>query len=281
MLTLPALLENMKKRLVLSVFAAYMMLLSACKSEFEKIRTSGDVMMLSKKSLEYYDKKEYSKAQVLMELVMPNIKGQAILEEISYKYSYTHFYLSSYESASFYFKNFANTFGTSQFREEAEYMSAYSLYKQSPNYRLDQDPTNKAVDGFQAFINNFPDSKRIKECNKLIDELRSKLEKKALAEGELYYNLQQYSSSIQVFENMLKEFPETKEAERVRFTILKASYLLAENSIYEKQLERYRAVVDKYNDFKYKFPKSAFQKEAQAYLEKANKQIQTFVNVKN
>jgi outer membrane protein assembly factor BamD len=270
----------MKKQFVhILLFGVFIALFTNCKSEFEKIRASGDVRMLTQKSLDYYNKGAYDKAQQLFELIMPSLKGQPQLEEISYKYAYTHYNQRNYSSANFYFKNFATTFGSSPYREEAEYMAAYSDYKQSPTFRLDQDNSAKAIEGFQYFANNFPESKRVKECNKLIDELRTKMGKKAYTEGVLYYDMQQYNAAITVFENLLKDFPDIADAEEVRYLILKAEYQFASNSIYEKQLERYKLVVLKYNDFTEKYPKSRYQKEAETYLKNANNKIKELSNV--
>ena len=269
--------KNILTLLLLGFLATFTL---SCKNEFDKLRSSGDVKLLTKKSLEYYAKGDYAKAQSLFELIMPALKGQAALEEISYKYAYTHYNLRSYTSAHFYFKTFANTFANSTFREDAEYMAAYSEYKQSPNFRLDQESSNKAIDGFQTFANNFPESKRVKECNKLIDELRGKMEKKAFNEGLLYYNITEYQSAITVFDNLLKEYPDIVDVEQVRFLILKSQYSLAENSIYEKQLERFKLVVDKYKDFNDKFPKSRFKKDAEIYLKNTNLKIKDLSNVR-
>ena len=186
--------------------------------------------------------------------------------------------MKNYGSANFYFKNFSTTFGNSPLREDAEFQAAYAEYKQSPTFRLDQESSNKAIDGFQSFTNNFPESKRVKECNKLIDELRKKLETKALDEGQLYYNISSYQASIQSFENMLKDFPETTNAEYVRFMILKAQYEFAKNSIYEKQLDRYKLVLAKHKDFTDKFPKSIHQKDVDLYLKNANNKVKEFNN---
>jgi outer membrane protein assembly factor BamD len=271
----------MKKQFLHLVFVGLCIaLFTNCKSEFEKIRASGDVRMLTQKSLDYYNKGDFDKAQQLFELIMPSLKGQPQLEEISYKYAYTHYNLRNYSSANFYFKNFATTFGSSPFREEAEYMAAYADYKQSPTFRLDQDNSGKAIDGFQSFANNFPESKRVKECNKLIDELRAKMGRKAYTEGVLYYDMQQYNAAITVFDNLLKDFADIADAEEVRFLILKAQYEFASNSIYEKQLERYKLVVQKYNDFSEKFPKSRYSKDAETYLKNANNKIKEFSDVR-
>ena len=262
------------------VFSVLALLVTSCKNEFEHVRTSGDVNLLLQKSLQYYDAGEFQKAQTLFELIMPSIKGRPELETVSFKYANTHFALRNYTQANFYFKNFALTFANSTMREEAEYMAAFSEYKQSPSFRLDQESSAKAIDGFQTFVNNFPESPRVKTCNKLIDELRKKTEKKAFEEGELYFKIEQYQAAIQVFENLLKDYPETTEAELIRFTILKAEYQFAENSIYEKQLERYKLVVEKYNDFNDKFPKSRYQRDAEIYIKNSNNKIKNLSNVR-
>ena len=270
----------MMKNFVTLLLFSLLLASTACKNEFDKLRASGDVKLLTKKSLEYYEKGDYTKAQSLFELIMPSLKGQSILEEISYKYAYSHFNLKNYSQANFYFKNFALTFANSPLREDAEFQAAYSDYKQSPTYRLDQSNSLQAIEGFQNFSNNFPESKRVKECNKLIDELRKKMELKAFDEGMLYYNISYYQASIQVFENLLKDYPETSNAEEVRFLILKAEHEFAKNSIYEKQLDRFKLVVEKHKDFKDKFPKSKYQKDADNYFKFATNKIKEFNNVR-
>ena len=265
-------MENMKLKIQLFGFLAIVML-GSCKNEYEKLRSSGDVKLLTTKSLQYYERGEWSKAQSLFELIMPSLKGQAQLEEISYKYAYTHYNLQSYLSANFYFKNFANTFSNSTFREDAEFQAAFSEYKQSPSFRLDQESSLKAIEGFQYFANNFPESKRVKECNKLIDELRAKMQRKGFDEGVLYYELQEYQASITVFDNLIKDFPDIADIEQIRFLILKAQYSLAANSVYEKQAERYKLVVEKYKDFNDKFPKSKYRSTAETYLKNAQNRL--------
>ncbi len=253
---------------------------SSCRSDFETVRTSGDLALLYKKSGEYFDKGDYLKAQQLFELVMPSFRGRPELEKLSFNYAYSHYHLQNFISAGFYFKNFSTTFLSSKLREEAEFMSAYCEYKQSPNFRLEQENTQKAIAGFQVFANNYPESPRVKQCNQLIDDLRKKLETKAADEGDLYFQLSQYQAAIRVYENMLKDFPETNAAERIRFRILQSAYLLAENSIFEKQEERFKAAIDKYNDYTQKFPRAKYRREAEIYLKSSNKKLTELKNVR-
>jgi len=241
----------MRKALFLFVFISVML---SCKSAYEKVRTSNDPVLIYKTANSYFQKKEYQKALPLYESIISNYRGQKEAEEIFYKYAQCQFQLADYEAASLYFKNFANTFVLSPLKEEAEFMSVYSLYKQSPVYRLDQTPTEKAIDGFQTFVNVYPESNRVEECNKLIDELRAKLEKKAYEQALLYYNLKLYQASLTTLDNLLVDFPDTKNERELRWLAIKASAEWADNSIFEKQKERYLLTIDKCNTYLKKFP---------------------------
>lgn len=265
-------------RLVLLLFMAISML--SCKNEFERIRAGGNPDMIYEYGFKLYEKGEYLKAQTLFEQILSSYRGREQAEKLYFSYAYTHYHLRSYLSAAFYFKNFAQTFSTSSLREEAEFMSAFSNYKLSPGYKLDQTYTLKAIEDFQNFINLYPNSPKVAQSNAYIDELRVKLEQKAYSEGQLYFDLRQYQSATQSFENLLRDYPETKNAEMVRFQILNSAYLLAENSIYEKQKDRYQEVLVKYEVFKSKYPRSKMLKEATAIRNKSNEKLKEFSNVR-
>ncbi len=253
----------------------FLLLGTSCKTEFEKIRNSPDQTLLYENAFKYYEAEEYLKAQTLFELVINSLRGKSESEKVYFYYAYTHYYLQKYVLASYYFKNFTNTFPNSQFREESDFMDAYSNYKMSPTFRLDQTYTTKAVEGFQLFVNTYPDSERVEECNKLIDICRNKMELKALNEAELYFDLRQYQSATHTYESILRDFPESKDAEKVRFMITKASYLLAENSVFLKQEERFNETIENAERFIARYPSSEFKKEAKDILKNSNKQLRS------
>jgi len=253
--------------------------LPSCKSEFERVRASGDPNLLYTKAFEYYDNEDYLKAQALLELVMPSYRGKKEAEDIFMRYALTYYHTGQYILASYYFNNFSQTYSTSPQREEADYMSAFSNYKLSPTFRLDQSYSEKAIEGFQLFINTYPQSKRVAECNALIDVMRKKMEVKAFEEGKLYFDLRQYQASMQSFENLLKDFPETDAVEDVRYMMVKAAFLLAENSIVDKQEERFTDAVSRVTEFKQRFPGSKYRKEILEIETTSNKKIKQLTNV--
>jgi outer membrane protein assembly factor BamD len=262
----------MKKAFGWLILFSALSLLVACKSEFEKVRVSGNPDAILKKAFEYYEQKKYQRAQTLFELVVNNVRGSKDAEKAYFEYAYTHYHLKQYVLGAYYFKTFSNTFTNSPNREEAAYLSAYCNYLQSSSYRLDQSNTLAAIEEFQVFVNLFPNSPRVDECNRRIDELRRKLERKAFAEGELYYNLRQYQSAVLSFDNLLRDYPESPDAERVRYLIAKADYLLSNNSVVEKKEERYAETVKRCEEFLAKYPSGEYSSEVRDIRREAEKE---------
>lgn len=245
--------------------------LSACRSGYEQVRLSNDPKRILTESIKYYDKGEYLKAQSLMELILNQYRGTREGEELFFKYAYTHYHLANYALSATYFTNFSSTFAYSPYTEEADFMNAYSSYKLSPSFRLDQTPSIDAINGFEDFANKYPDSERVAQCNELIDELRSKLEVKAYHQGILYFNLKKYNAAITSFSNMLSDYPESVHAEHARYLILKSAYDYAINSIYDKREERLLEAKLRYKEYINRYPRGHSVKEAK----EINKQIES------
>jgi outer membrane protein assembly factor BamD len=267
----------MTKNILWMLCCAVILFNGACKSEFEKIRVSGNADLILKKAFEYYEDKKYQKAQTLFELVLSNIRARPDAEKANFQYAYTHYHLKQYLLGAYYFKTFSNTYLNSPQREEAAYLSAYCNYLQSPSHRLDQSASLTAIEEFQTFANLFPDSKRVEECNVLIDELRRKLEKKAFHEGELYYNLRQYQSAVLSFDNLLKDYPESPDVERVRYLIVKSMQQLSGNSVVEKKQERYSETVKRSEEFLSKYNSGKYTKEVREIKKDAEKELKELV----
>ena len=250
----------------------------ACKSNFERVRTSGNSQVMYTAGMKYYEEKEYLKAQTLFEQIVSAYKGKAEAEELYFKYAYTYYHLGQYILASYYFKNFSNTFGTSPFREEAMFMSAYSNYLLSPSFRLDQTYSRQAIDELQTFVNTFPNSDRVSECNNLIDAMRKKLEKKAIARADLYNKMSRYQAAVQSYEIVLQDYPETQAAEKIRFEMTQAQYKLAKKSIYSKQRERFTNTLELAEQFLKRYSDSEYAGQVRKFKSDAEEEIKSRTN---
>ncbi len=152
-------------------------------------------------------------------------------------------------------------------------MSAYCSYLESPRSSLDQSSTKEAISSLQLFINQYPKSERVAECNKLIDELRAKLEKKDIDIAMLYFRMSDYKASVVSLNNVLKDYPDTKSKELILYSILSAKYEYAINSVYDKRIERLNAASDAYDELVAGFPVGEYSEKALAIKKNISKEL--------
>ncbi len=245
------------------IWLLFSLFVGGCKDSFEKIQKSKDFAYKLTKADEYYDRHQWSKANTLYEELLTVYKGTKNFEGIYYKYAFTFYNDKNYLAASYHFKNFADLFPKSTKTEECEYLNCLCLYNLSPDYTLDQGNTVKAIGEMQMYVNTHPESKHIHEANRLIDESRSKLEKKDNYGAELYYKIGEYKAAAVAFEQIIRKYPDSKQADYYHYMVIRAHHTYAKNSIPDKQEERYNTVKAEYADFIEKFPKSEYRSEVE------------------
>ncbi len=255
------------------VWIALLALAIASCSPYQKLLKSDDVYLKREKALAYYEKGDYNKALTLITDIIPAFRGTADAETLNYYYAMVHFKMKDYVMAAHYFKTFSQGFPRSQHVEEFLFLSAYCKYLLSPRPSLDQKDTRDAIAEFQFFINRFPNSSRVEEANSFIDELRLKLETKAFNTAMMYFNLGDYIASTRTFNNVIRDYPDTKFREEAMFYILRSNFHFAENSIHFRQLERYRDVVQAHNRLINRFPETRFLGQANRMLSTAQEMI--------
>lgn len=271
----------LNKGIYLTLLAALVLFASSCSESYQKVLKSTDFDYKLKKANEFYDKGEFSKAIPLYEELIPIIKGTKNIDEVYFKYAMCHYREANFLISGFHFKNINDNYALSPFAEESLFMNAQCQYEMSAEVPLDQTYTKKAIDAFQLYINSYPNSTKLDECNLKIDQMRRKLEMKALAAAELYLRTRQYKAAAVSFANILVDFPDTRDAEKISYNVVKSYYLYAENSIASKQKERYESVLSAYKNFSRRYPNSTFLKDAQKYNEQALEKLETFKNAAN
>lgn len=219
-------------------------------NDFSRLQKSTDLNKKYDAAVEYYNKEDYVKAQLLFDELYSVLRSTDKAENVAYYLAYSNFKLGDYIMASYLFRNYFRTYPTSARASECLYMSAYCHYMVSPPWSLDQQDTYSAIEEFQYFIQMFPtDTGRIHECNKLVDVLHRKLEKKAYMNAKMYYDIEDYKAAITAFNQLLHDYPDTKYREDCVFYIVEAKYYLAENSIAVKQEERVKDAIAACDNF--------------------------------
>ncbi len=257
----------------LTYLSLFLLVLSSACSKYQRLLKSQDYEEKYQMAMVYYEQKDYQRALELFEQLMPLLRGTDRAERLSYYYAYAHYNLRDYVLGSFYFKRFVKTFPRSALAEECAYMSAYCQYLDSPRSSLDQSNTKEAIKELQLFINAYPSSTRVAGCNKLIDDLRAKLELKDMDIARLYLRMENYVAAVTAFKNVLKDYPDTRFREEAMMNILRANYYYAINSIEQKKAERLKETIASYDNFAAQFPTSRFSREASGIQQTALRQM--------
>lgn len=234
--------------------------------------------MKYEKAKEYYAKEDYGRTVMLLDEVVPLLRGSEVEEEASFLLAKTYFNQRDYAVAAQYFSHFRRNNPSSLKAEQAQFLVAECYYNLSPNARLDQTSTQSAIDGYQLYLNIYPTGDNATLANSRIKEMEDKLVYKSFLNAQLYFNLgsylgNNYQSAVIAAQNSITEYPDTKYKEELSFLILKSKYIQAEKSVIEKMEERYRATIDEYYSFINEFPESPYLKEAVKMFENSEKAI--------
>ncbi len=256
------------------VFLVIVPLLLNCGG-YEKLVKSSDYNLKYKRAFEYYNKGDYTKAGALLDQIAPVFRGTTKADSVFYYQAMVYYKQNDFILAGHYFETFAKTYGNSDFAEDANFYVGYCYYLTSPRPELDQTNTEKAIQSLRLFIIKFPESNRVDECKKIINELREKLVEKSFISAKLYFDLDDYKASIVALTTSLNEYPESKFREEIMYLILKSNYLLALNSIQSKQKERYQSTIDEYYSFITEFPESKYKKEAEKIYKTSSGELNT------
>lgn len=229
-----------------------------------------------------YAEGKYGQASMYFAEVLAIMKGTANAEESLYLAGMSNFRNKDYDAASQYFKKYYQVYPKGLYVEYARYYCGLSLYNMTPDPRLDQQSTFEAIKEFQEFLDYYPYTSIKESTQEMIYALQDKLVEKEYLSAKLYYDLgiytmncayggSNYEACVVTAQNALRDFPFAKPERREELSImvLRAKYLLAEQSIDIKRVLRYRDCIDEYYSFVNDFPESRYVKEAEKIMSKS------------
>ncbi len=261
-----------------SFFLVIVVLTLVSCSEYQKLLKSDDAELKYNKAVEYFDKGDFMRASTLFDAVASYYKGTDRSETVLNYMAKSYMGQKDYYSASEYYKTYVKTYPKGKYVTEAKYMIGYCYYLDSPDARLDQTETYNAIAALQEFVDIYPESERVQDANKLLEELTNKLAYKAYLNAKLYYNLgnymgNNYESAVITAQNALKNFPTTSYREELGMLILESKYEQAVQSVFEKKIERYRNTIDEYYNFINEFPDGKYRKQADRIFNDSKKNV--------
>ena len=250
--------------LLLTVF------LTSC-GEYQKLLKSRDPEEKYQAALRYFNEEQYVKAQTLLDDVSAYYKGTERSEDVLAYLARSYMGQKQYESATDYYQAYVRNYPKGKYAAEAYFQIGHCQYLDSPDARLDQEITRKAIEAFTLFVELYPESPYAEQAYTEMGELYDKLALKELKSAQLYYNLgsylgNNYQSCEIVAKNALKNYPSNNYQEELNWLILQSKYQQMVNSFENLKEDRARDTQDEYYNFVTEFPTSKHRKEADKML---------------
>lgn len=165
-------------------FLMMMIVFSSC-GEYNKILKSTDYELKYSYAKKYFNAKQYTKSATILEELVTIFRGTSNAEESLYLLAQSYYGQKDYQTAAQYFNTYYTTYPKGEYTELARYYSGYGLYLDSPDPRLDQTQTYKAIEELQLYMEYYPQSERANTTQSIMFELQEKLALKELMATKL------------------------------------------------------------------------------------------------
>jgi len=187
--------------------------------------------------LDNLDKEKYLQAQLDFKHIVIRGTGSDLGDDAQYYLGEAYFRNEEYLEAIAEYEKLTRRMGFSPFVEDARFKICEAYRIESPKYFHDQEYTEKALERYQEFLDDYPNSKYVNDVLTSIEILREKMGLKLYETGILYMKMEEYESAKMTFERVVDHYYDTAVVHQARQGMVKA---LAQN----RQIDEALALLD-------------------------------------
>ena len=210
------------------------------------------------KAVTQYEAGKYYKAAQLFEEALPQLRGKKEEASAHFYWAYCGFHQKKYIQSAKRFQYFRKTFLLDPRLEEALYMQAQALYRESPDVRLDQKFTQEASYVLRNYLQSYPEGVYAEAARTQLEALRSKLALKDFRSAQLYYQLGYYRAAVVTLENFQQDFSGSAYHEKVAYLKAVAQYYYYRSAKKAKKKESLSTAIMYCQDFIDSYPDSPY-----------------------
>ncbi len=215
-------------------------------------------------ALDKYEAGHYDDAILEFQKVLFSYPGLNFIDSAQYYFAMSYYQRGDYHLAINEFRRLISQFPSSALTDDAQFMIGKSSFESAPgNTGLDQTDTEQAIKELQAFLEDYPNSDRRADGEKLLHEAEDKIIKKLYDEAHQYYRLGSNKAARLYFETIVTEHSDSKY-------VPDALYMLARIDMREKN---YTDARDKLKNLLSAFPDSDVNSDAKNLKEDVEKKI--------
>ncbi|OIO67476.1 MAG: hypothetical protein AUJ47_00150 [Candidatus Marinimicrobia bacterium CG1_02_48_14] len=185
------------------------------------------------KGLDFMAKKNWIKSEETFTFIVYNDPAGEYADDAQYSLAETWYFREEYLIAIDEYDRLIQRMPNSPLIPQASWRKAECYYLLSPDYRLDQTLSERALKELQNFVDIFPQDENRIQAAKYIVEIRSKLAHKLYGSGVLYLKLREWDSAKLYFDVVLENYYDTEYLENALMG--KAEALVGENKADEAE----------------------------------------------
>ena len=187
------------------------------------------------------ENEKYLQAQADFKYVVMRGTGTDLGDDAQYYLGEAYFKNKEYLLAVAEYEKLTRRMAFSPFVEDARFKICEAYRIESPKYYHDQEYTEKALERYQEFLDDFPNSNLNDDALASIELLREKLGRKLYETGILYMKLDEFESAKLTFQSLIDMYYDT---EMIQFAYQGMVKALARN----KEIEEANALLGDYKD---------------------------------
>jgi outer membrane protein assembly factor BamD len=221
-------------------------------------------------AMKLFKDKDYFDARTQFRIIILNAPGSTIVDQAQFYLAECHFNMDEFITAAAEYEKVIRLYPAARGSTTPNTRSRFVTIDSRPKPVLTKN-TYKAIQEYQRFMEEFPESEYAPEVEKRLFALRSKLAKKEFDTGNLYRKMALYESALYSFDEVLSRFYDSRYAEQALF--YKGECLF--------KLRRWNEAKAALEELTQKFPQSSFRSQAKDMLERINRDATADGTAKN
>jgi len=172
--------------------------------------------------MDYLDEEKYVKAQDEFKFVLSRGTGTDYGDDAQFFLAEAYFLNDQFLLSITEYENLTRKMAFSPFFEKSRFRICEAYRIESPDYYNDQSYTEKALERYVEFLDDFPDSEYSQTVTESMSILRNKLAKKLYETGILYLKMDEFEPARMSFNNALDQYYDTDIIDQIHVGIIKS-----------------------------------------------------------
>ncbi len=154
-----------------------------------------------------FEKGRYEKVRLPLDDLISDCPGQTFVEKALFQLAESYYQIKDWSGAETEFRGFLREFSNSRdFGEKARFRLAEALANQVRIPQRDQTTTKDAIQSFERFLSDYPDSEFAGKARDEIKRLKEQLAAKEMQIARLYRRMGEPQAAAIYYKNLLKDY---------------------------------------------------------------------------